>query len=132
MPMLGVMAGPRSKAAVRGTVLVVEDDADVRSSVCDQLRDDGFEVHAAEDGEQAWKLLVRGQKPDLIVLDLKLPVMSGWELLTRLRASVTLLDVPVVVVSAYLGFPPAGALAWLKKPMRSAELTAVVERLIRH
>ena len=126
------MVMTRSKAAARGSVLVVEDDADVRSSVCDQLREDGFEVDSAEDGEQAWKLLLRGQKPDLIVLDLKLPVMSGWELLNRLRASVTLLDVPVVVISAYLGFPPAGALAWLKKPMRPAELSQVVERLIRH
>ena len=126
------MAALRSTAAARGTVLVVEDDADVRVAICDQLRDDGFEVHGVEDGEQAWKLLFRGQKPDLIILDLKLPVMSGWELLTRLRASITLLDVPVVVVSAYLGFPPAGALAWLKKPMRPTELSAVVDRLIRH
>ena len=126
------MAALRSKAAVRGTVLVVEDDADVRVSVCDQLRDDGYEVQAVEDGDQAWKFLQRAQKPDLIILDLKLPVMSGWELLTRLRGSITLLDVPVVVVSAYLGFPPAGALAWLKKPMRANELSAVVERLLRH
>jgi len=126
------MAVLRSKAAPRGKVLVIEDDADVRVSVCDQLRDDGFDVQGAEDGEQAWTMLLRGHKPDLIILDLKLPVMSGWELLTRLRSSITLLDVPVVVISAYLGFPPAGALAWLKKPMRPNELSAVVERLLRH
>ena len=61
-------------------VLVVEDDEDSRDALVDALTHAGYEVSWAEDGQSAAELL-RRQAPDLVVLDLMLPVLSGWELL---------------------------------------------------
>jgi CheY-like chemotaxis protein len=112
------------------SILLVEDDEDVLLSLSEQLRDAGYAVDASADGKHAWDRLINGSRPSLIVLDLKLPGLSGWELLERLRSSTVLVGIPVVVVSAYLGFPPAGALAWLKKPVDPKQLLEVVERLV--
>ena len=60
------------------------------------------------------------------MLDLKLPVRSGWEFLEALRRSDALVTIPVVVVSAYLGFPPLGAVAWVKKPFKPELLLKLV------
>ncbi len=110
-------------------ILLVEDDDDVNAALAEKLREAGYTVESVRDGLTAWDRLLRGVLPALVVLDLKLPGMSGWELLERLRTSTTLLAVPVVVVSAYLGFPPAGALAWLKKPIDPSQLLETVRRL---
>ena len=59
--------------ATKRTVLIVEDDADVRSSLSEQLQDAGYGVEVADDGEIAWNRLKSGVHPDLVVLDLKLP-----------------------------------------------------------
>ena len=115
--------------ANRPVVLLVEDDDDVRSALGDQLRDAGFNVEAVANGIAAWSRLTKGSRPGLLVLDLKVPGVSGWELLDRLRESPSLISVPVIVVSAYLGFPPSGALAWMKKPVNPQAFLAEVRRL---
>jgi CheY-like chemotaxis protein len=69
--------------------------------------------------------------PDLIVLDLKMPRRSGWEVLDLLRRSTTFVQIPIVVLSSYLTVPPPGAVAWLKKPCQSEELVRTVSRLTR-
>jgi CheY-like chemotaxis protein len=117
-------------AAWQRRILLVEDDADVRASIEAELRETGYDVIGAADGEAAWQELLRGARPSLIVLDLRVPKVSGWELLDRLRRSSIFIDLPVVIVSAYLGFPPAGAMAWVRKPMRPRQLSEVVERLL--
>ncbi len=120
--------GPTSQRS--RNILLVEDDADILAALAEQLRDAGYSVDVAPDGNAAWDHLMGLNRPSLIVLDLKLPGLSGWELLERLRGSTSLVGVPVIVVSAYLGFPPAGALAWLKKPIDPKMLLDVVERLL--
>jgi CheY-like chemotaxis protein len=117
-------------AAWQRRILLVEDDDDVRTSLESELRETGYDVIGAADGEAAWQELLRGARPSLIVLDLRVPKVSGWELLDRLRRSNIFIDLPVVIVSAYLGFPPAGAMAWVRKPMRPRQLSEVVERLL--
>jgi two-component system response regulator FlrC len=112
----------------REVVLVVDDDVDLREALCQQLLDAGYEPVQAMDGQDALEVLLRDRRPSLIVLDLRMPQRSGWALLEILRQSVTLVDIPVVVLSAYLAFPPAGAIAWLKKPLVPEVFLEVVRR----
>ena len=109
------------------TVLVVEDDLEILESIRDRLTEEGFAVRTASDGQSGLDDLMKNERPSLIVLDLKLPVRSGWEFLEAMRRSDALVTIPVVVVSAYLGFPPIGAVAWVKKPFRSDALIALVK-----
>src|SRR3954462_5227726 len=85
-----------------GTILVVEDDHDVRVAVRNTLEDEGYRVLSVTDGRRALELLERGAEPPSVnLLDLMLPVMDGWELAARLRASARLCRIPVVVMTAF-------------------------------
>ena len=114
------------------TILVVEDDIEILESIRDRLAQEGYGVRTATNGQQALEDLTRFERPSLIVLDLKLPVRSGWEFLEALRRSDALVTIPVVVVSAYLGFPPMGAVAWVKKPFKPDQLVALVREHCRN
>ena len=119
-----------SQSRRRPRILVVDDDADVRESVAEMLAERGWSTETAVDGQDAIEqLLASRAPPDLIVLDLKMPRRSGWEVLDVLRRSTTLTQVPIVVLSAYLAFPPQGAVAWLRKPVNPEELAQTVTRL---
>ena len=106
-------------------MLVVDDDDDIRFSVRDLLVGAGYAVETAADGQAALDFMRRGSRPALIVLDLRMPVRSGNDVLDALRSS-TFVDVPVIVLSAYLNQPPAGAVAWLKKPVTPKLLLGTV------
>src|SRR5689334_140843 len=87
----------------RETVLIVDDDAELRDTFRDVLSDHGFAALCARNGREALTLLTRpavgAALPTAILLDLKMPEMNGWELLARLRASRSLAAIPVLVVS---------------------------------
>jgi DNA-binding response OmpR family regulator len=124
-------AALRERRRARRRVLVVDDDPDIRESLTEALEREGYDVTAAADGDEALsQLLSSSAPPDLIVLDLVMPRRSGEDLLLVLRNSVTFVDIPVVVLSAHLGSPPAGAIAWLRKPCKPAELLRVIARHI--
>ena len=80
-------------------VLVVDDDRAIRGFVAEALMDEGYEVKTAGDGREALAVS-RDWHPDLIVLDLMMPVMDGWTFRARQRQVDALADVPVVVTSA--------------------------------
>jgi len=80
-------------------VLVVDDDRAIRGFVAEVLTDEGYEVKTAGDGSEALAVS-REWRPDLIVLDLMMPVMDGWTFRARQRQVDGLADVPVVVTSA--------------------------------
>lgn len=84
------------------TVMVVDDEPDVREYLAQILRDAGFRVVTAGDGEEALAL-IRAQPPDFISLDLVMPRMSGHKLLYELRKDRKLARIPVVVVTAHAG-----------------------------
>lgn len=118
------------------SILIVDDDPDVRDALESALRDEGFEVVMARDGVEALALLRHMSRPRLIVLDLTMPRMTGTEFhrhvveeLPQLRA------VPVVVMSADLeGRSKAralGAAAFLRKPIRLTELLRTVDQQLR-
>lgn len=111
-------------------VLVVDDDQDVREVICEVLERAGIRVASAEDGARALES-VRSELPDLILLDLRMPIMSGAQFLPRLRALDHGGEVPVVVMSAFADLKESAGLdsqACLKKPFSLAELFEVVER----
>jgi len=84
----------------RRSLLVVDDDSRVRTVVCWQLEAEGYDVREAADGNTAWAGIVT-HRPDLIVLDLSLPGLSGLDLLRRLRGGGD--PTPVVVLSGRSG-----------------------------
>lgn len=113
-------------------VLVVEDDSPMRSMLADVLNDAGYGVLQARDGAEGLRRL-REAQPDLIVLDLMLPGMSGWQFLERSRAELEQAQIPVIILSAIRGegdYPSTlGVAAWLTKPIDVDRLLAAVESL---
>jgi CheY-like chemotaxis protein len=112
-------------------VLVVDDDPSVRRLIALNLELDGFEVRTAEDG---WAALaqVRADPPDVITLDLSMPVLDGLGTAAWLRAADGLADLPVVLISAVVSMADRelaekiGVSAVLTKPFESADLVAAV------
>jgi CheY-like chemotaxis protein len=113
-------------------ILVVEDDEAIRLVLSDLLSDAGYEVLLAGDGNDAFVRLGQNS-PDLIVLDLMMPGMSGWRFLETLDKHPGAQRVPVVIVSAIDGrhdYPSQlGAEAWLCKPIDVTRLLATVTQL---
>ena len=115
------------------TVLVVDDYDDARASMRDLLEDLGQHVTEAANGRDALHFLIfhREVKVKLIILDLQMPTMNGWELLTLLRSYVRLAMIPVVIASAHASsLPPPHSppvLGCLKLPYQQKELSAVLQ-----
>lgn len=119
--------------ALPGTVLVLEDDHDVRVAVRNTLEDEGYRVWSVTDGRRALELLERGaEPPDLILLDLMLPVMDGWEFAARIRSVARWSRIPVAAMSAYDRGPPPGVVAFLRKPVSPEALVQLAERHCRN
>jgi two-component system response regulator MprA len=105
-------------------VLIVDDDRDVREILGELLVDEGFKVEAAWNGETALARLEAGFRPDVIVLDLMMPVMDGLTFRAVQRQHTALADIPVIGLTA---FPNAAAdFDCLRKPVRFDRL---VERI---
>jgi two-component system alkaline phosphatase synthesis response regulator PhoP len=111
----------------RPLVLVAEDDEDILELVVFDLEDEGYEVLTARDGEAAVALALQ-RRPDLILLDVAMPGLDGYEVTRRLRAEETTRSTPVVLLTAraqvrdvILGFE-AGANDYVTKPFRPDEL----------
>lgn len=89
------------------TVLVIDDEESVRDVLYRYLSKAGYQVKAAADGEEALQLVYSGSPPDLIILDLMMPVMSGFEVLSALRTHPSWRSIPVLVLTATMGYSPA-------------------------
>ena len=110
-----------------GTILVVEDETDLREAECEFLRALGFQACPAANGVAALEALRRVGRPVLILLDLTMPVMNGYEFLRLLREDDSLEQVPVVVTSA-IDELPEGAEWLLRKPYEVRRLVEILER----
>lgn len=121
--------GAVASSGRRGTILVVDDEADQRVAVSDLLTARGYAVVVACDGQEAVELLEAGLHPCVIVLDLNMPRMDGWAFLRHLRG-VAHSTVPVFVASAgATQSPPMGADACADKPVEPDGFRATVARL---
>lgn len=114
-------------------VLVVEDEASVRSMLALAIRAAGFTVHLAVDGQDARDQLVAGLPVDVLLMDIRMPRMGGIELLRFVRSDTRFADLPVIAMSAYSDelqeqeVRAAGAVAFLPKPFTIADLRAVLD-----
>jgi CheY-like chemotaxis protein len=118
--------------AAKGRVLVVEDEEVVRDAMEPLLEEEGYQVSVAENGREALRLLHTESLPDIIVLDLRMPVMNGWEFRTIQKDDPRLGRIPVVAVSAD-GSAQAAAVsaqAFLRKPVDAKELLATMGRIL--
>jgi CheY-like chemotaxis protein len=112
-------------------VLVIDDEPDIRTLVQMTLRQEGYEVAAASDGAQGLHLLAE-LKPDVILLDLRMPVVNGWRFLEMAHESSALEGVRVVAISAHTGRPAAedakaaGCDAYISKPFTTEELLTAI------
>ena len=112
-------------------VMVVEDDPDIRECVQMILEDEGYKVVTARNGAEAEEELEHIGEPCVVLLDLMMPVMSGWEFLEHLRLQGKLDDgINVIVVSAVLSDQPvpAGPVEVMRKPLRAEQLIATVRQ----
>jgi signal transduction histidine kinase len=112
-------------------VLIVDDDADIRDSFAGVLRYEGYEVTSCENGRAALERLRGGARSDVIVLDLMMPVMDGWQFRLAQKSDPSLASIPVVAVSADRTAKAAAidADAFLSKPVDAGALLATLDRL---
>ena len=108
-------------------VLIVEDDRSIREGLQSVLESEGYQAFGAGNGREALDLLRSIPRPGLILLDLMMPVMSGWEVLEALRMDDAFSSIPVVVVSAVSERGEVSASRVLRKPVEVGMLLSVVE-----
>jgi len=82
------------------TVLVVDDDAEIRQALAELLEDEDYGVRLAANGKEALELVSSGLRPDVILLDVMMPVMDGWHFLSARLKYPELVEVPIIIISA--------------------------------
>jgi len=108
------------------TVLVVEDDADTRTALCEFLQDEGLEVTVAGNGAEAINGLRHTEMPCAMLIDLTMPGIAGEELVAYMRAEKRLASIPVAIISASPERAPAGVRVF-GKPFDIEALVAFVK-----
>jgi CheY-like chemotaxis protein len=100
------------------SILVVEDDDDIRNVMIDVLESEGYHAEAASNGKEALDLLHTINKPCLVLLDMMMPIMNGREFLDKIMEDAVLAPIPVLIVSAVADKTNTkGAVGFLKKPV---------------
>jgi CheY-like chemotaxis protein len=109
-------------------VLIVEDDEDLREMMAQLLTLEGFQTATVANGREALEYLHEASTPDVILLDLMMPVMDGWEFRRQQQADPALAPVPVIVLSALDQARASNleATAFLKKPLDFDRLLSLV------
>ena len=125
--------GKRVADVDRKRILVIDDDLPLRGMLAAALRKHGFQVLLAGDGEEGQRA-VNIHNPHVILLDLAMPRVNGWDFLQRLRETGKIGTVPIIVVSAHLRVDPQAVLqmgvsAILPKPFNLPELIDLIEHL---
>jgi CheY-like chemotaxis protein len=119
--------------ADRALLLLAEDDESVRDSLVEFLVSEGYEVIAAPDGAAALQKIRAGnRRPDLILLDLRMPILNGWEFLAVREGDPVLLLIPVIVLSGdqERPRPELGPVTYISKPVDFARLSQAVAEVL--
>ena len=125
---------PKSVADVeKKRVLVIDDDLPLRGMLAAALRQHGFRVFLAGDGAEGHRALTL-HNPDVVLLDLAMPEVNGWDFMQKLRESGHMGRAAIIVISAHLRVEPQavlqmGAAALLPKPFNLSELIDLIEHV---
>jgi CheY-like chemotaxis protein len=114
------------------TILVIDDEFAIADVLISLLTDEGYRVVTAPNGQEGLALLAES-RPDLVLLDLMMPLMDGREVLRQMRADPESMHIPVILMSAACSpavLATLGAEAYLEKPFRLDVLLATLERLL--
>ena len=122
-----VLQAHRTDTKKSRRILVVDDDSDIRAALEDALSVSGYEVADARNGNEALQRL-RSVRCDLVLLDLMMPVMTGWEFRDEQLRDPAVAGVPVIVISAARSPAPIDAAAYLPKPFDLDRLLELVDR----
>ena len=123
------------RQALKEKILIVEDNPQNMRLVGMTLRAKGYTLLEASDGEEALDLVTR-ERPDLIIMDMQLPKVSGLEVTRRLRQMPAFSHIPIIALTAYAmkgdkeKFIEAGCDAYLSKPINTRELPKVVAKMV--
>jgi len=115
-----------TKASCPASVLVVEDDHAIRETIGEILEDEGYETALAENGQHALEILGELPRPCLLLVDLIMPRMDGWELMSALSRDDRLATIPVVVLSAFPNVEAVPPYPLVKKPVDFQILLQIV------
>ena len=116
-------------------ILVVEDQPDNRQILRDLLGSAGYELVEAENGEEALAVVAQ-RRPDLILMDIQLPIMDGYETTRRIRSNIDLQSIPIIAVTSYAltgdetKALAAGCDAYITKPYSPRQLLARVRQYL--
>ena len=117
-------------------ILIVEDDLDILDALQSLLTDEGYTVFTASNGKEGLEKLKTIEVPCLVLLDLMMPVMNGWEFLEAKKSDVVIATIPVIIVSALraasaLGYEATPTIkspvGYLKKPVGLEQLLTLVQ-----
>lgn len=116
-------------------VLVIDNEPNIQKLLRVNLAASGYEVRAAGNGETGLRL-AREERPELVILDLRMPGLSGWDVLKSLKADPALSAVPVIVMTASVRHSQeeralrAGAASYMTKPFSVDDLLAAVQKAL--
>jgi CheY-like chemotaxis protein len=113
------------------SILIVEDDRSIRDMMKSVLELEGYSVIAAENGKQGIEALESSVPPNVILLDMMMPVMSGWDFLDFIRANAQMSKIPVVIVSAYSEIAKSvKPQVFVPKPIHLRNLLDAIEKCV--
>jgi CheY-like chemotaxis protein len=117
------------------SILIVDDDPDIRESLTEILGDEGYRVSGVQNGVEALAYLRAQTRPSLILLDMMMPEMDGWRFRLEQQKHPDLSGIPVVILSAHGNVREAalalGAADYLRKPLRIDNLLEIADRYCR-
>jgi CheY-like chemotaxis protein len=111
------------------TILIVDDDADFSAALREVLEAEGCTVREAANGEAALGILRNTALPHLILLDLRMPVMNGWDFYAALQKEPAFAHIPVAVMSAAAALRPAGSMHVVNKPIDLPNLLGLLHAI---